>query len=147
MPEHSHPHSTTFQVKLELLFETVHPADRGPYTNGEVADAITAQGGAISSTYLWMLRNGKRDNPTKAHLEHLARFFGVKAGYFFDDNQEAEETLRDLRSVKAMQDLGVRKVAARLADFDEDGRRSVLDIIERVLEYGKQSSRPTTTSE
>ena len=31
--------------RLEHLFRTVHPADRGPYTPGDVAAAINAEAG------------------------------------------------------------------------------------------------------
>src|SRR2546423_11599508 len=78
--------ATTLAEKLEHLFAAVHPAGRGPYSNDEVAAAIQEQGGpTISGTYIWLLRKGQRDNPTKKHLEALAGFFGVPVSYFFDD--------------------------------------------------------------
>lgn len=72
--------------KINYLFETVRRPDGKSYSNEEVAEAITELGEAtISGTYLWYLRRGDRDNPTKKHLEVLARFFGVSPAYFFDD--------------------------------------------------------------
>ncbi len=44
-------------------------------------------GRGISSTYVWQLRTGRRDNPTQKHLSALAAFFGVSPMYFF---QQAE---------------------------------------------------------
>ena len=47
--------------RLDYLFRTVHPKDRGPYTPAEVAEAINETAGerVISSTYVWQLRTGK----------------------------------------------------------------------------------------
>ena len=61
--------------KLNRLFETIHPAGRGEYSPEEVARAISESGdGSISPAYIYMLRKGQRDNPTKRHLELLAGF-------------------------------------------------------------------------
>lgn len=76
----------TLAARIDHLIATVHPAGRGPYSYQEVADGIRAQGGpTISAQYLNQLHRGRRDNPTKQHLEALARYFGVPVGYFFDD--------------------------------------------------------------
>lgn len=116
--------------KLNRLFETIHPAGRGPYSPEEVAKAINAtdpQG--VSPAYIYMLRKGQRDNPTKRHLELLANFFGVPATYFFDDNTSARiEAEIDL--VAAMRDSDVRQVAARASSLSPDSLKGLLDIIE-----------------
>ena len=68
---------------------TVHPKDRGPYTPAEVAEAVNqaASERVISSTYVWQLRTGRRDNPTQKHLSALAAFFGVSPMYFFKESE------------------------------------------------------------
>ncbi|HEY8532692.1 MAG TPA: XRE family transcriptional regulator [Micromonospora sp.] len=135
--------------KLELLFRTVHPADRGPYTNKEVAAAIRQRGGSISDVYIWQLRTGRRDNPTKEHLEWLADFFDVDPAYFFDRRQ-AEEIRRDLLTMEAMKNLKVRRVAARLGELNEQNLEVVSEIIERVVEALQgncESSRPESKDE
>ena len=73
--------------RLDCLFRTVHPKDRGPYTPAEVAEAVNQAAGerVISSTYVWQLRTGRRDNPTQKHLSALAAFFGVSPMYFFKE--------------------------------------------------------------
>lgn len=65
--------------RLDRLFQMVHPKDRGPYRPAEVAEAVNQVAGerVISSTYIWQLRTGRRDNPTQKHLSALAAFFGV----------------------------------------------------------------------
>ncbi len=88
--------------KLDHLFRSVHPRGRGEYTYAEVAKAIEDRGGpTVSATYIWQLRKGRRDNPTKRHLEALADFFGVRPAYFFDD-AEAERTDARLRELEGL---------------------------------------------
>jgi hypothetical protein len=79
MPRQTRPPEGPFAERLDRLFRTVHPKDRGPYTPAEVADAINQAAGerVVSGTYLWLLRTGQRDNPTMKHLIAIARFFSV----------------------------------------------------------------------
>lgn len=118
--------------KLNHLFATVHPAGRGPYSNEEVAAAIQEQGGpTISGTYIWLLRRGRRDNPTKKHLEALANFFGVPPAYFFDD-ETAAQLAPQLRLLAALRDVSVREIALRVAEFSPDSRDAIRGMIEQV---------------
>src|ERR1700722_11289166 len=66
MPRQTRPPEGLFAERLDRLFRTVHPKDRGPYTPAEVAEAINEAAGdkVVSGTYLWLLRTGQRDNPT-----------------------------------------------------------------------------------
>jgi transcriptional regulator with XRE-family HTH domain len=81
--------------RLDHLFRRVHPKDRGPYTPAEVAGAINETAGerVISSTYVWQLRTGRRDNPTQKHLSALAAFFGVSPMYFFQQTEADRGTV------------------------------------------------------
>lgn len=124
----------TLADKLNHLFATVYPASRGPYSNEEAAAAIREQGGpTISATYIWLLRKGRRANPTLKHLEALASLFGVPPAYFFND----EETARvdaELELLAAMRDLGVHKAALRLVGLSSKSLDSIAEVIERVRE-------------
>jgi transcriptional regulator with XRE-family HTH domain len=117
--------------RLNRLFETVHPAGRGPYSNEEVASAIREQGGDISRAYLSYLRNGERTNPTLQHLQALARFFGVTAAYFFDDDVAAEVNAQ-LHIAVALRDAEVRAVALRAVGLSPKALQAVVAIIEEV---------------
>src|SRR6266487_180714 len=109
------PALRTLSDKLNHLFLTVHPAGRGPYSNEEVASAVRDTGGpTVSATYIWQLRKGLRDNPTKKHLEALADFFGVSPAYFFDD-AESERIADRLALLAMLRDAGARQLAARAA--------------------------------
>jgi transcriptional regulator with XRE-family HTH domain len=126
--------AATLADRLNHLFQTVHPAQRGPYSNEEVATAIRDQGGAaISATYIWLLRKGERDNPTLKHLEAMAAFFGVPAAYFFDDAMAARIE-DELAMLSTLRDLGVRALALRMAGLSPKSLQPIADVIERVRE-------------
>jgi len=120
----------TLAEKLDRLFHVVHPADRREYTYDEVAMALRERGGpTISATYVWQLRKGLRDNPTKKHLEALAGFFGVPPAYFFDD-EAAERIDAELKLLATMRDASVRGVALRAAGLSSESLGMVREVIE-----------------
>jgi transcriptional regulator with XRE-family HTH domain len=124
----------TLSEKLGHLFESIHPAGRGPYSNEEVAAAIRDQGGpTISATYIWLLRKGQRDNPTLKHVEALAGFFGVPPAYFFDD-ETTTKVDAELELLNVLKDLGVQKVAMRVAGLSPRSLDSISEMIDRVRE-------------
>lgn len=117
--------------RLDQLFRTVHPKDRGSYTHAEVAEAINqaAGDGMISATYVWQLRTGRRDNPTKKHLSALAAFFGVSPMYFFDDAESERDTV-PAELVTALKDDAVREMALRAAGLSDRSLKAIGDMIE-----------------
>lgn len=124
--------SAGLAAKLDRLFTTMRPSPDREYTHDEVAQAIGTGGGpTISATYVWQLRTGRRDNPTKRHLEALAGFFGVAPAYFFDD-ERAGEIERQLALVAAMRDAGVRSVALRASGLSQQSIDALLLMVERV---------------
>jgi transcriptional regulator with XRE-family HTH domain len=119
--------------RLDHLFATVHPAGRGPYSNEEVAAAIREQGGEISGTYIWQLRKGKKDNPTKKHLEALAGFFGVPVVYFFEA-AAARQVGAELETLKLLQDVKARRIGLRAVGLSERSMDTVAEMLDRVRE-------------
>lgn len=112
-------------AKINRLFDTMHPAGQKPVSNAKAAADIRQRYGVdISANYLWMLRNGQRDNPTMRHLQALAQYFGVDAGYFFDTGRSAEID-SELELVAALRDAGVREVALRAAEVTEVSREAI----------------------
>lgn len=122
--------SASLAERINRLFETLHPAGRGPLSNEEVADSIRARGGpTISGQYLWQLRKGKRDNPTRQHIQALAQYFRVPVAYFFDDDL-AQAYDADMEAIAAVRDPDVREIAVHAAKLTPAGRRAVLALIE-----------------
>ena len=120
----------TLAAKLDRLFRAVHPPGRGEYSYEEVASSLRKQGGpTISGTYVWQLRKGIRDNPTKKHLEALALFFGVEPSYFFDEAASAQ-IAAELELLAAMRDAEIRSVALRSAGLSPDSLGAIRGMIE-----------------
>ncbi|MEU6756074.1 hypothetical protein [Streptomyces sp. NPDC046685] len=74
----------TFAERLNYLCKN---DPRGPLSDNQVATMLEEAGlPTASSTYVWQLRTGRRDNPTKHHIEGFARLFGVPEKYFYEEN-------------------------------------------------------------
>ncbi|MFF4779071.1 helix-turn-helix domain-containing protein [Microtetraspora fusca] len=126
------PIRSTLAEKIERLFEVVRRPDREQYRNEEVASACReATGESFSATYLWQLRNGRRTNPTKRHLEALAQFFQVPPAYFFDDEQ-SERIAEELELLGALRDNAVRQIALRAVTLSPEGLDTISDMIEAI---------------
>jgi transcriptional regulator with XRE-family HTH domain len=124
----------TLAEKVDHLFRTVHPGDRDEYSFEEVASAIHARGGpTVSATYLWQLRKGLRDNPTKKHLEALADYFGVSPAYFFDD-EAAARIEAELNLLVALRDGPVRQIALRASGLSTESLTKIAEMVEWVRE-------------
>ncbi len=122
----------TLADKLNHLFKTVHPRNRGEYSLQEVCDGIRELGGPrMTSNYLWQLRNGQRDNPSKAHLEALGRFFGIDPKYFLDSGT-ADQIDKELELIVARRDAGIRNLALRASQLTPAALQVALNIIEQV---------------
>ncbi|HZG05602.1 MAG TPA: helix-turn-helix transcriptional regulator [Streptomyces sp.] len=127
----------TLAENLDRLFDTIRP--EGPkgrrYTNEEVATAIKQAypGIRVGGAYLSALRKGTKRNPSTELLTALARFFGVPASYFLDDNTAAQ-TDAEIELAKVAHNLGVRKLALRALELSPEGLAAVTRIVEHVLE-------------
>jgi transcriptional regulator with XRE-family HTH domain len=122
----------TLAERIDALFRVVRRPDREAYTHEEVARACReATGESFSTTYLWQLRTGRRDNPTKRHLEALAQFFRIPVAYFFDDEQGAR-IAAELELLGALRDAGVRSVALRAVNLSPEGMGTISDMIDLI---------------
>lgn len=117
--------------RLNHLFDTVHPRNRGPYQAKEVVRAINEKAGreVLSTSYLSRIRSGERPNPSHAVVAALADFFGVPLDYFADDHV-AKRVNDQLELAKALQDSGVAAMATRAAGLSEASLRTIMAVIE-----------------
>jgi transcriptional regulator with XRE-family HTH domain len=139
----------TLAAKIDRLFRATHPGG-GEHGYTAVASAIRRRGGpTISHTYLWQLRRGLRDNPTKQHLEALADFFGVPPSYFFDD-AAGPWTEADLELRAASRDGRVRRLALLahgLSARSLDALADMAELARRAERLGAPHRRETPTGD
>ena len=138
--------SQTFAEKLDFLFRMHRRPDGHEHSTREVAAWIQDERGhAVSPAYIWQLRNGDRDNPTKRHLEDLAAFFRISPQYFFED-EETVRTQTELALLTAMQQHPeVQHLALRSMGVSAESLRAISETLERVraLEgVDRQRTRP-----
>ncbi|MGF1430901.1 XRE family transcriptional regulator [Kitasatospora sp. LaBMicrA B282] len=136
----------TLADRIERLFEIVRRPDRQPYTNEEVARACReSTGESFSTTYLWQLRTGRRDNPTIRHVEALAQFFQIPPAYFFDDEQ-SRRIAEELTLLGALRDTGVREVALRAVTLSPEGLGTITEMIDSIArrEAGEAAGEAAT---
>ncbi|MCW2539638.1 MAG: transcriptional regulator [Frankiales bacterium] len=124
----------TFAGRLNYLFQTVHPRGQRPFSYDHVAESITKERGIdISANYIWMLRSGRRDNPTLRHMEGLAWFFGVSPA-FLSDAEEAGRVREQLDKLSTIADSGLQHVAMRGGSVGDN----TLDVIHALLDQVRQ---------
>jgi transcriptional regulator with XRE-family HTH domain len=137
--------SSSLADRLSHLLEAGNPAGRS-YTLAEVAAGIEQQGVSISTGYIGMLKKGDRTNPTKEHIQALARFFRVPVSYFFDDDI-AGAVDDELAFLARLRDSSVREIALRASDLTPESREDVLEMVraaERIeLRSNPDRSEPT----
>ncbi len=107
----------TFADKLDQLVR----AAGNPSLEAVAAEVRRRGGPTISASYLWLLRMGKKNNPTLKHLTALAAYFRVPPTYFFDDAL-TEQDAADLELVAALRDSDVRAVALQAQGLSFLGR-------------------------
>ncbi|RSN56448.1 transcriptional regulator [Amycolatopsis sp. WAC 04182] len=126
------PRATTLTDRIDRLFQVVRRAGGDQHSHEEVARACReSTGESFSAAYLWQLRTGRRDNPTKRHLEALAAFFQVPPAYFFDDEQ-GRALAEEVELLGALRNTAVRNLALRAVTLSEEGLGTVSDIVEAI---------------
>ncbi|MFE9681327.1 XRE family transcriptional regulator [Streptomyces sp. NPDC006285] len=135
----STPSDSMLADRIDALFRVVRRPNREQYSHEEVARACReATGESFSATYLWQLRTGRRGNPTKRHLEALAKFFDVPVVYFFDDDQ-GDVIAKQLELLDALRDAEVRSVALRAVNLSPEGMGTISDMIDVIARREKDA--------
>ncbi|MER7974633.1 helix-turn-helix domain-containing protein [Streptomyces sp. NPDC096080] len=138
------PATATLAERIDALFRVVRRSHREQYSHEEVARACReSTGESFSATYLWQLRTGRRDNPTKRHLEALSQFFDVPVAYFFDDEQSAA-IARELELLGALRDAEIRNLALRAVNLSPEGVGTITDMIEVIARRERGTPPPAT---
>jgi transcriptional regulator with XRE-family HTH domain len=127
------PPEGQFAARLNLLFDAVRRPDGKQYSPQQVADAINEAAGHkfISGTYIWQLRDKRRDNPTFRHIMALSLFFGVPASYFFEQEGQTQEALPAEVSA-ALQNDKIREITLRTIGMSERSLETISGMIDSV---------------
>jgi transcriptional regulator with XRE-family HTH domain len=124
-----------FTQRLDHLFKTITKPDGSEYTYEEVQNGT---GKAVTAAYIWRLRTGKASNPGLGVIKALSRFFGVDPSYFVhDDIDEAKrwvEKRANAELANQLEDENVKNIALRASELDEQGKQTLLDMIDYILQ-------------
>ena len=124
----------TLADKVNWLIERAHPADRGPYSNNEVAELVKdVTGEEVSYTTIWKLRNGQAKNPQMRLIEALAKTFGVPPAFFFDDYDDKQAGLlqEQVELLALIRDAHINTAQLRtILSLSDEARQAVADLIE-----------------
>jgi transcriptional regulator with XRE-family HTH domain len=99
----------------ELFATRTNPATGARWTNRSLAQAL---GGAISNTYLSMLRRAEIPNPSVFKLRLLARHFGVSIDWLVGEDEGVPGNLgRDRRLLNALAQGFARDIAIEAGEL------------------------------
>ncbi|MDS0140584.1 MULTISPECIES: helix-turn-helix domain-containing protein [unclassified Amycolatopsis] len=120
----------TLGQRIYFLFERIRRPDGEKWTHEQVATFVAEKMGvSMGRQYISVLIRDRKANPSRAHLQGLAMFFGVSAAYFFDDEKSAE-IARQVEVAVALRDPRTRQLALRLLQATEPSDVSlVADVV------------------
>lgn len=131
------PLAGSLAAKLNALIEKRWSGESKVPGNATIACMVREETGlSISTGYLWMLRTGRRDNPTGPRLQALARFFGKPPAFFLDESA----TSKDLELAASLREKDVRLIALRSNGLSAKSKRAILEMIERAREIERLDS-------
>ncbi|KAB1139352.1 hypothetical protein F6X68_23825 [Micromonospora sp. AMSO12t] len=122
--------SDLIQGRLRALF-AASPPGRPPYTEHEVAVALTKAGHKITANGIRHLLKAERINPKASTLRGLAEFFNVPVGYLLGDSRQPEDPNPQIR-------LMTRSIT-KLSPAAQDGLQMIIDNLLRVEEGARRT--------
>ena len=127
------PPLRTLADKVNWLISTARPADRGPYSNAEVAALIReATGELVTGTTIRKLRNEQAANPQKRLIGAMAQFFGLPPDFFFDDYYDDQASLIqeqvEMLAIIRAADITPAKLRVLLG-LSPEARQLILDFV------------------
>lgn len=123
-------------ARIEHLFTLRLRPDGESWSLRQVSAAAKERGVSLSASFLHDLRRGVKDNPTKQQLECLADIFGVRVGYFFDDDDTLAQVNERLRALGALEDERTLEIAMRSRGLSERDYRILNALIDSAIGDG-----------
>jgi transcriptional regulator with XRE-family HTH domain len=108
----------------ELFATRTNPATGARWTNRSLSQAL---GGAVSNTYLSMLRRAEIPNPSVFKLRLLARHFGVSIDWLVGEDEGVPGNLgRDQRLLNALAQGFARDIAIEAGELTQAEQQLLL---------------------
>lgn len=132
-----------FADRLSYLFDRVRAPGADEFSNAHVARTISGYGDeSITGAYIGMLRKGQR-TPTVTLVPLFARFFGVEAGFFVEDEVTRKVT-EQFELLHKLSQAGVKQVALRAIGLSP---QSLLEVLRKIEAVREQEGLPATPDE
>jgi len=131
-------------ARIEHLFNLRLRPDGAPWSMRQVSAAAKKRDVSLSVGFLHDLRRGIKDNPTKQQLECLADIFGVRPGYFFDDDDTLAAVNDKLRMLGALEDDRVAQIALRTRGLSAHDYRMLNALIDSAISDREEQDQRTT---
>lgn len=128
--------SDLIQGRLRALF-AASPPGRPPYTEHEVAAALTKAGHKITANGIRHLLKAERVNPKASTIRGLAEFFNVPVGYLLGGSEQPEEPDPRIRVMT--------RSITKLSPAAQDGLQVIIENLLRVEETARASDHQTST--
>lgn len=130
-PAENSPTSPTLAQRINRLFDTMRRPGDAPLSHAAAAEQITEKTGVpISAAYIWQLRVGRKSNPTVAHLQAIAEFFGVPPSYLLDKDVDPKLDAQ-LELLQSLRDAGVLDLAMRASELTPESIKSLAVMVDQ----------------
>jgi transcriptional regulator with XRE-family HTH domain len=124
----------TLAQRLETIISAYYRNRKRPSYKEMAREIEEATGRTFSSTYLWELATGRKQNVTGDHLHTLAEFFGVTRDYFTDP-EVSERVRRQMEFAVALGNSKVRTLAARADGLSDTHLDAILAVVNAMSEH------------
>lgn len=122
-----------FHERLNYLFDRVRPPGGEEFSNAHVARTISSYGEvSLTGAYVGQLRKGQK-TPTIKLPPLFAKFFGVKARFFVED-EERQKVTGQFELLRKLSQGGVTQIALRAIGLSPESLTEVMKKIDAVRE-------------
>jgi hypothetical protein len=123
----------SFADRLNYLFDRVRPPGADEFSNAHVARTISSYGQeSITGAYIGQLRKGHK-TPTVKLVPLFARFFGVEAGFFVED-EVTRKVAQQFELLRKLSQAGVKQIALRAIGLSPQSLNEVMEKLDSVRE-------------
>ncbi|MDT0446832.1 hypothetical protein [Streptomyces johnsoniae] len=134
--------SSPLAQRLETIISAYYRNRRRPSYKEMTREIEQATGRSFSSTYLWELATGRKQNVTGEHLHTLAEFFGVTRDYF-TDAEVSQKVRRQMEFAVALGNGKVRTLAARADGLSDAHLEAILAVVNAMSGRPIRDERPS----